>query len=240
MSFTWPVDRTCLPPLPDLGDEPTEEDQAAYFAAVADRNAAEDTAIAVLWALSGRQFGVETTTIRPCPPLGWPNTVYTSCPCIGRCRHASPTQIHLPGPVAAPTEDDPLVVTIAGVVLDSAEYVLEGDVLYRRNGARWPSQNLARPLGETGTWSVTYRKGWPVPPGVDRLTGALAKEFLAACAGDDSCRLPRTLTGTTRRGVSHSFDPAKIFAAGRTGLTEVDNWLAAVNPNHLASGPEVL
>jgi hypothetical protein len=72
------------------------------------------------------------------------------------------------------------------------------------------------------------------------LTGALAKEFVSACTGDDTCRLPRTLVGTTRRGVSHNFDPAKIIGAGKTGLAEVDQWLAAVNPNRLQSAPEVL
>ncbi|QRY48155.1 hypothetical protein JVX93_16040 [Mycolicibacterium boenickei] len=249
MSCEWQVDRTCLPDLPVLGDNPSEAEQAAYDTAVAQRSSAENIAIQVLWALSGRQLGVCETTVRPrpahsqgfgyCGPfiltLDMGHWVNWPCGCIGSCSVSTPRVVHLPGPVDVIT-----AVTIDGVQLDQADYQLEGNALYRKGG-QWPRQDLGRPLGEAGTWSVTYTLGIPVPAGVDKLTGQLAREFLnAACGDEDECRLPRTLVSTTRRGVTNVFDPSKILAAGKTGLTEVDLWLAAINPHALQQNAEVL
>lgn len=248
MSCQWPIDRSCLPPLPDLGPTPTPPEQAAYDLALLARNDAEDIAVHVLWALSGRQFGACDTTVRPCPSyaqgFGYTSIVLTleegrwvnwPCGCIGGCSVTGPRVVHLPGPVTAIVD-----VKVDGAALATSEYQLEGNALYRTGGAAWPRQDLGSPLGESGTWSVTYTRGIPVPPGVDKLTGQLAREFIAACDDDDSCRLPRTVVATTRRGVSHQFDPTKILAAGKTGLTEVDLWLSAVNPHQLQQAPEVL
>ncbi|MHC9292056.1 hypothetical protein ACRCUN_06285 [Mycobacterium sp. LTG2003] len=247
MSCTWPVDRGCLPDLPPIGDDP-ENPTPEYLAALARRNAAEDIAIHVLWALSGRQFGTCETTVRPCPSysqgFGYGPFVLTldaghwvnwPCGCIGSCSVSGPRVVHLPGPV-----DAIVAVTINGAALDASSYQLEGNALYRKGGGSWPRQDLGRPLGEPGTWAVTYTLGYPVPPGVDKLTGQLAREFIAACDDDGECRLPRTLVATQRRGVSHQFDPSKILTAGKTGLTEVDLWLSAVNPHKLQQNAEVL
>jgi hypothetical protein len=252
MPFVWPIDRTCLPELPVLPDTPTADEQAAYDVALAQRNGAEDLAVQVLWALSGRQFGVWETTVRPClinvslsgyeMPWAAPFVLTLDeghwfnwpCGCVGSCTLSGPRVVHLPGPVDAIT-----AVTIDGVTLDLSEYQLEGNVLYRQ-GAPWPRQDLGRPLGESSTWSVTYTRGNPVPAGVDRLGGLLAKEFLAACGGG-KCRLPRNVRNVARQGVTYEvYDPRDIYANGKTGLAEVDLWLAAVNPNRLAEAPEVL
>ena len=245
----WPIDRSCLPALPVLGGTPTPEEQSAYDLALERRNNAEDVAVHVLWALSGRQFAACEYVARPCAaPFGsygyWPPYVLTfddgqwmnwPCGCIGSCKVDGPRVVHLPGPVASI-----VAVTIDGTALDASEYQLEGNALYRKGGAIWPRQDLSRALDEPGTWSVTYLRGNPVPAGVDKLAGQLAREFIAACDDDDTCRLPRTVVATTRRGVSHQFDPTKLLAAGKTGLTEVDLWLAAVNPHRLQQAPEVL
>ncbi|UBF41624.1 head-to-tail adaptor [Gordonia phage AnarQue] len=239
MSCDWPVDDSCLTALPDDADD----------AAKALRQAALDMAVDVLWALSGRQFGVCPVVARPCPErigdsiwrsLGpvvmwngddWLNV---GCGCAGRCNYSGPRKVHLPGPVVEITE-----VRIGGEVVPASEYTLEGDRLYRRTGA-WPSQDLARPLGEPGTWSVSYMRGLTPPAGVATLTGLLAKEFDAACSGG-KCRLPRNVTQVSRQGVSYQvYDPTSIYSAGKTGLPEVDMWLASVNPNHLMQRPVVL
>jgi hypothetical protein len=243
----WPVDLSCLPALPTLGGDPTSEEQAVYDTAVLARANAESLAVQVMWALSGRQFGVCSTAARPCPEYarGYGYNPYVAvldadswvswpCGCVGSCTVTGPRVVHLPGPVVEVT-----AVTVAGMVLDPGDYQLEGDALYRAGGV-WPRQDLGRPLGEDGTWSVTYLRGIPVPAGVDTLTGVLAKEFIAACDDEGSCRLPRTVVSTSRRGVSHDFDPSKILAAGKTGLAEVDLWLSAVNPHRLAEPPMVL
>jgi hypothetical protein len=242
MSCAWPVDRSCLPTA--SGELEIERQRHA-----------EETAIAVLWALSGRQFGVCSVIVRPCPEpcyppnggswLGGPGWYpmwddgrwrNVTCGCSGGgCFPGGPSVIHLPGPVDSITE-----VKISGVVLDPAAYKLEGNLLYRTGGEKWPSQNLGRPLDEAGTWSVTYGKGIPVPAGVGVLVGLLAKEFISACTGG-KCRLPRNVENVTRNGVSYRMvDPTPIYAARKTGLSEIDLWLTAVNPAGLMAPPRVI
>lgn len=209
-------------------------------------------AVQVLWSLSGRQFGVCDYIARPCPNIPeWYRfrTRYQSpsvsmyftggswmnypCGCLGRCEVTNPRTVHLPGPVFEVT-----AVTIDDTLLPESEYGLEGNVLYRR-GADWPLQDLSLPMGEDNTWFIEYVRGIPVPAGADRLTGLLAKEFMASCTGD-KCRLPRTVTQVTRRGVSYVFDPTPIYTAGKTGLAEIDLWLSAVNPNKMLSPSTVV
>jgi len=254
MSCDWPISRDCLPPLPELSDPPTDEEQAAYDLALEQQYAAENLAISVLWSLSGRQFGVCSVAARPCPPqqhlfryrYDWPITAFygiseldryllmQGCGCNGYCRESGPSMLHLPGPVQSVT-----TVTIDGVTLDPSEYVLEGDVLYRLGGM-WPSQNLGLPAGEVGTWTVEYLQGTPPPAGTAKFAGTLAAEFLASCNGG-KCRIPRNVTQVSSRGVSYDmYNPNDIFESGKTGLAEIDLWLSAVNPHHLASAPEVI
>lgn len=253
MPCDWPIDRSGLPPLPPANDP-------GYAAALATQNAAEDLAVAVLWALSGRQYGVCPTTVRPCVMddpffgrwhrwgygyggvtsylLSWEGNGWVNwgCGCLGsRCKLTGPRMVHLTGPVQSIDR-----VTIGGVVQDPATYKQEGNVLYRI-GAIWPRQDLGRPLGEPMTWSVDYQRGIPVPAGVDKLTGLLALEFMHAAAGSNKCRLPRNVTAVARNGVTYMvYDPATFYESGKTGLAEIDMWLAAINPHHIMQAPSVL
>lgn len=257
MACEWEIDRTCVPlpvePTPPESEEglPAYEIAlAAYDVALAQALANEDMAVSVLWALSGRQFGLCPVTVRPCVQPAWTvgggHSAYIltmdfghwtnwPCGCSTRCEVSGPRVVHLPGPAA-----EVIAVTVDDVVLDDDAYVLEGNALYRRGGASWPTQNLGAPLGEAGTWGVEYLRGLPVPPGVASLTGTLVREFANACSDDGECRLPRTLTATSRKGATNVFDASKILANGKTGLPEVDLWLASVNPNHLAQASSVL
>ncbi|AER49333.1 head-to-tail adaptor [Mycobacterium phage Stinger] len=246
MAFTWPVDRSEFPALPDEADP-------GYAQAVLEQRAAADLAVAVLWALTGRQWGLETKTVRPCPEyasvlyrdtgqvtsyvVSWEGDrwINLGCGCSGGCRYGGPRAVHLPGPVYAVTE-----VKLAGAVLAPAGYRAEGNVLYRV-GANWLAQDLGRPLGEARTWSVTYQRGIPVPEAFAALTGLLAKEFLDALDNEGRCRLPRTVTTASRQGVTYrAYDPQAIYANGKTGLPEIDLVLAAVNPHALMAAPTVL
>lgn len=243
----WPVDLSCLPELPTVSDPPTDEETAALEAAQLARDIAVETAADVLWALSGRQFGLDEITARPCPVYaqgfgyrryvqildldGW-NEV--PCSCSGSCTVTGPRVVHLPGPVHSITS-----VQIEDIALTDDDWQLEGDALYRTSGASWPKQNLQAPLGEPFTWSVTYLRGLCPPRAVGAFTGALAREFIAACDDDMECRIPRTVVASSRRGVSYEFDPSKMLDAKKTGLQEVDMWLASVNPNKLMAAPEV-
>lgn len=251
---TWPVDTTDFPPLP----EPTDP---AYPAALALQLAAEDTAVNVLWALTGRIFGICPVTVRPCAnehqPLygvwgpvgtaffGWAimddfDGSILEDSCHGRCLISSPQAVHLPGPVYQDdTGDYPIVVTIDDDwVLDPDEFSVEGDVLFRHH-EYWPRQNFSKPLGEHGTWSVSYWKGIPPPAGTARFVGCLAREFIFACTGQ-KCRLPASVTNISRTGVSYTIDPLSIYNARKTGIPEIDMWITAINPNALQQAPSVI
>lgn len=243
MSCTWSIDRTCLPEAVSDIDVMQQED-------------AENLAVQVLWALSGRQFGVCPVMARPCPqpcsgrpyyglPMsGWFFPVWdganwrnVACGCGPKCSWQAPNVIHLASRVGLPIQEV-VEVVVAGEVMPESEYRLEGDLLYRI-GTDWPTQDMTQPLDQPGTWSVTYMRGTPPPPGSAKLVGLLAKEFLAACSGG-KCRLPRRVKSVTRQGVSYDMvDPVSIYAEGLTGIPEVDLWLSAVNPNHLIQAPEV-
>jgi hypothetical protein len=256
---SWPIDRTCLPALPDPSSD-------GYAAALAQQLSMEDIAVNVLWALTGRQFGVCQTTIRPCAdahqPIDWLERMGTfyggyshvviegladflGCGCTGRCLLSGPSAVHLPGPVYPPDDTHSVTVTFTmdeneTRVLDDDEFSIEGDVLFRTGGAPWPYQDYSRPMGEDGTWSVQYWRGTPPPAGAATFVGVLAKEFLAAACGSSNCRLPKTVTRVSRQGVSYDIDPTVIYANGKTGVSEVDSWLAVVNPNHLMQAPSVM
>lgn len=245
------MDRTCLPALPELPDSPTPEEQAEYDTALLRQSMAEDTAVMVLWAFTGRQFGICETTVRPCPErnfrrnmrswrqalLFWDGSHWLngSCGCTAECDQVGPGLVHLLGPAQSIVN-----VTIGEDVLDESEYVLEGNVLYRRGGQAWPRQDLTRPMGEPGTWSVTYERGLAVPPGGDKMAGVLAQEFIAACDADGECRLPRTVVQTVRQGVTHVFDASAILKSGAIGIPEIDLWVHSINPNNLMQAPVVL
>lgn len=245
-SYLWPVDPSCLPDLPD-------SDDPAYAEAEAALDAAQAIASQVMWALSGRQYGIWRDIVRPCPERyphvfahhtpsvyevyaladdGW---LRTGCGCLGSCTRSGPGAVHLPGPVHQIT-----AVTIDGAEIPDDEYVLEGDILYRTGAGWWPSQNLSRPTTDPGTWKVDYLRGLEPPAGAAKLVSLLTTEFYNACTGG-KCRLPRTVAEVTRQGVSHRMvNPQDIYASGKTGIPEIDLWLSAVNPHHLTEAPSVL
>ncbi|ADD81127.1 head-tail adaptor [Rhodococcus phage ReqiPine5] len=241
----WPVEESCLP---DPGEDPAK---------IAKLGAAVGLAQEVLWALSGRQFGACSVIARPCKGGGgcpspgevvswgsnqvpwfpmWTGGRWQNVTCCGQnhCGANGPGVVHLPGPV-----EKVLEVSIDGAALDPSAYSVEGDYLFRRDASAWPSQNLGRALGETGTWAVTYLRGYPVPAGVGTFVAKLATEFYNACTGG-KCKLPRRVTSISRQGVSYEMaDPTDIYASGKTGLPDIDLWLASVNPNALTAAPRV-
>ena len=53
--------------------------------------------------------------------------------------------------------------------------------------------------------------------------------------------MPRTVTEVSRQGVTHRmYDVNAIYSSGKTGIPEIDLFLAAVNPNHLMQAPTVV
>lgn len=259
----WPVDLTKLPALPDENTQPDE-----YAVALDERNDAIEFAQDILWALSGRQFGVCLTEVRP-HASGFPGRYdygrsfpyrpnlsgviidnfgsIMGCGCTGGgCRLSGPGMVHLPGPVAKPTVERPIIVKF-GLgdgnvrILGEDEFRLEGDVLYRSPCCSdgWPFQDYSQPVGCHSTWSVRYRRGLVPPNYVGKFVALLAKELIASW-NDGPCKLPASVRRITRQGVSMELDPTAIVALGYTGLREVDRWLATVNPRHLMQAPSVI
>jgi len=237
---SWPVIYTC-----DTSDDADVQEWT------------EQMAIEIMWAASGRQFGLCTKTYRPCPVgceapaqinewslIGvkswWPrwevmpgsDFAVIGCGCHGSCSCTRLEEFDLwHRPVRSVKE-----VVIDGEVLDESAYRLSKNRLIRIDGESWPTcQDWTVNADEVGAWTVTYTWGRPVPFGGRVSAGVLAAELAKAVCGDDSCELPRRVQTITRQGVTATFiDPMQFLDQGKTGLYEVDLWLASVNPNRLA------
>lgn len=241
----WPIDTTCCG---DQWDEATEQQ----------REFAERMAVRLLWARTGRVYGRCERTIRPCAkrclgqavtgawgPNGWTPMLINgswfnvSCGCgaTHRCSCTQVCEIELPGvlpePVSIVIDGDPLDLAAHPVRVDNGRY------LVRQDGECWPTcQDLSRPDGAAGTWSVTYTHGLPVPPEGAYLAGLLACELLKACSSPDGggdCRLPGNVRRVARQGVTIELEQALNAAAassGSLGIAEVDLWIKTVNPHN--------
>lgn len=212
----------------------------------------------IIWALTGRRFGLCAVTTRPCQPANVP--LYLTFPawaswdvnvpgggiagadmlappgacCKGSCS-CSPSSITLPGPVGAVT-----AVTIDGAVLDPSAYRLSGSVLIRQDGGIWPAtQDLALPAGEPNTWSVSYTRGEAVPDVLLDAAGIYACELAKARTGGP-CALPGRVQSVSRQGVDIEFvSMSDYLEKGFTGVPEVDQIIATINPYGLKSRPRV-
>lgn len=94
-------------------------------------------------------------------------------------------------------------------------------------------QILPRPLGQQGTWSVTYTTGTPVPPAGVVACYELAVEVARFWAGRTNA-LPQRVAHVARQGVT--VDLANTIAVmddGKTGFWPADMWLETVNPYRL-------
>lgn len=245
----WTIDPGCIP---DWGTYTTEQQTRAV-----------SYATFVLDGLTGHQFSQCPVTVRPCgtgcgSPTGyltWPvaapsgggagpwmvpyviGGLWRNCACGGGCSCVAACRTDLGVPVAEIVE-----VKVDGLVLDPAAYQLAGQWLIRVDGGEcWPAcQDPATADTEEGTFSVTYRPGRALPPAGSIAAGALAAEFLKACAGA-ACALPAQVASLTRQGVDVEFvSPTDVLTDGLTGIREVDLFIRAANPSGLQRRASVL
>lgn len=214
----------------------------------------------VLWAMSGRRFSMCPTTLRPCRETcgtwydttnwwnwggEWPRprffqgvwTNVTCGQCLDGCSCTVVSKVRLPMPVGSITN-----VTIDGVTLDPSAYQLyDYRDLVRQDGGEWPWCNdLSKPAGQPGTWSITAEFGEPVPIMGQWAVAELATEFVKARLCDSSCQLPAPVQQLSRQGVSMTFlDPNEVFANGRLGLRIADMFLSTFNPDGLRAPARV-
>lgn len=155
--------------------------------------------------------------------LGCGDCLSASCSCV----EDGPTTLLLPGPVQSIDR-----ILIDGVELAAEAYeVRDARRLVRLDGGTWPpTQDLLAPDGSVGTWRIDYQRGVPVPVGGRLAHGALACELALAFTDSDLCRLPQRIQSITRQGVTVAVaDAFDGLEAGRTGIWEIDSWLASLS-----------
>lgn len=217
-------------------------------------------ATGIVWAMSGRQFGLCTTTLRPCRRncfddawwgmygSSWSSAYYgsgysygglaspgfwfdLSCgSCSGGCSCTEVSEVVLPSPVSSIVS-----VMMDGTPMATGAYRVDDNrLLVRTDGQRWPRCNdLTKADTQAGTWSVTATYGRDVPVAGQLAVGELACEILKAMDGQD-CRLPAGVTQLVRQGVSVTVPTVgTLIKEGITGLYFTDQFIASVNPAKL-------
>lgn len=211
----------------------------------------------VIWAATGRQYGLEQVLVRPSRPVQTP--LYRTYPVgyagygfwtlygvnggaayqiLGTCGCGPPAITGVGGcscsaaDISIPDNVASIVsVAIDGVVLSPTAYTLSGGYLTRTDGQGWPSiQDMSQSLGSTGTWSITYLAGQAVPDDLNDAAGLYACQVGAAITGG-SCSLPNRVQSVTRQGLDINFiDPGQYLDENRTGYDAVDTILKTYNP----------
>jgi len=211
------------------------------------QSSARDYAALILWAATGRQFGLCTVTVRPCGMrpcsdggaefygYDWSggtwvpyifNGTWFNCACPGICCCEPRCQVRLMGPVDSVTE-----VLIGGIAVDPDTYrVDDKHWLVRTAGECWPTCSDLDTDDGDNVFEVTYVRGTTPPPALLRAASTLACEWGKACLGGD-CRLSNRVTSIARQGINIEMaDPNAVLEDGLTGLWEVDSIILALNP----------
>jgi hypothetical protein len=200
----------------------------------------------LLWALSGRRwYGagcLEEAYLRSTPPrpgtASWPyHASWGECHCWLRAEWVNGYPLsgylgdwpHIGGVYAVKLPRDTVTevtsVTINGVPFTSYNLTRSG-WLERVDGNSWDVCS--------GATVVNYRHGEPPPLGGVQACVTLGIELARDMYGIGKCRLPKRVSSVTRQGVTVDIvDSLDILERGGTGLTSVDLWLRAVNPEAL-------
>lgn len=186
----------------------------------------------LLWALSGRVYGVcdyDEGYYAPCACQcrgpwkdawgNWRNGCWPSACCRLLLAHR---------PIQAVTS-----VTLNGTVLDPAAYQW-GTTYLQRLMACWP----CAPSCDPPPIRVQYRAGMPLDDGVAAAVGEVACELLAAFE-DQPCKLPSRTVSVSRQGVTVNLDQAQPVGPSRLGLPLADAWLMQTNPQGLVQRSRV-
>ena len=168
----------------------------------------------------------------------WYNIACGVCPSKSSCNCGpdAASALVLPGPVS-----EIISVHLGGKLLPRDSWHFVNETLYLLEGV-WPDRNNA--IGdlldsESGAWAITYMRGYSVPEGGQIAAGILACELAKAFARDSSCQLPSRVQSITREGVTMAIlDEFSSLGEGRTGIWQIDAWLASVNTPR-SSGPSV-
>jgi hypothetical protein len=218
----WPVDWPC---------DTTTLDPAKV-------ESARQVAQHLLWAATGRRFGLCTVTRpvrleRRCGCAGpilpvlvrgqWENL---SCdPCSDDC-----CILPLAGPVVAVGS-----IRVDGVPVDPAAYWWDERGVRLTDGC-WPTVWACEPTVIEATWTFGLD-----PASAPCLAGALGELACELLAPPGQCRLPSRVVSITRQGVALDLaDPSTFLDSNLFGLPLVDGCIRALNPHGLAERPVVV
>lgn len=129
-----------------------------------------------------------------------------------------------------------------GVTLNPSAYRVDNDrLLVRVDGNNWNwCQDVNLPAGSAGTWSVDVSYGDQLPETARAAAVSLAMEMGKATMGLASL-LPQRVTQVNRQQVSWVLlDPMQFFKEGKTGVYDVDLFIATYNPTGMRSRSRVL
>lgn len=244
----WPVNWSCC----QLADGTPLDQQETLV----------DAAVELAWALSGRQFGQCAVTIRPCAATcadscdhgwdysGWRSWQYPypakidgvwmnlACSCGSGCECSHVERVILPEPVTHIA-----AVVIDGVTLDTSAYRVDNRrLLVRQDGGRWPRcQDLGKPAGEPGTWTVEAYYGREVPLLGQLAVAELACEFQKLCSGAD-CQIPPNWSTISRQGITIQQDitDGDLDVLPEQWLPWTRRFLASYNPTRLTRRSRVI
>lgn len=119
-----------------------------------------------------------------------------------------------------------LSITFDGKVMPPSTYAIaNGSYLVRRDRTPWV-------LDSMGSLTVTYVHGTKIPAAGKIAATRLANEYIYLKTDDEQCTLPsRISTSISRQGETISvLDPLSFLNEGKTGVYEVDLFIAAANP----------
>jgi len=217
------------------------------------RAAALQLASQFLWAATGRRFGICEVTIQPRQNMLSPE-IYRDYPVwpgqdpavsgpylfggrwfnrgCGSCCNSGGCAIVLRGPVASVTS-----VVVAGETVEESAYRVDltkgAYLLVRTDGLCWPSCGA-----EPDDFQVTYGVGVALPVALQVAVALLACEYAKHLDGG-ACALPARMTRLSRQGVEIEVD-AGDGATGSTGVRQVDDVIAMLNPGRRQSPPVIL
>lgn len=205
----------------------------------------QQAATNILWGLTGRRYGVCSTTEAYIFDCGSPCNLPWSASMPDGVRYVYDTAYGAPfirwwndGRCKIQLARQPvrqvIEVRLNGAVLDASNYDVQRDGLTRLTHV-WP---CASGCSEAPV-EVDYEFGFEVPPLGELAMGELACELLAALEGRD-CQLPSNVTSVARQGTTITLgDAATLFGDSRTGLPVVDAFIQATNPNRLRQSGRV-
>lgn len=227
------------------------------------RDLAAALATTVMWAATGRRYGLCELTVLPCNPspseplyqtfpvsydpwsLGGgsgpiaapvlDSGTWRNLACGTSCNCQAACQVPLDGPV-----HDIVDVLIDGEAVSPSAYEVHDRLwLVRIDGECWPTCQVYGQ--EIPGFEVTYNRGDPIPDPIQNATGLLSCEYAKSCQGR-ACGLPSRMKRLTRQGVELEVADIPTDGRGRirTGLVLVDDAIDAVNPYGLIEAPTVM